>query len=57
MAKSTTKNVSAKETFDVEKIKRFTEQELDLLQNLAKQANVSGAVGDTLSGEVLREVL
>ena len=31
MAKSTTKNVSANETFDVEKIKRFTEQELGKL--------------------------
>ena len=31
MAKSTTKNESAKETFDIEKIKRFTQQELDRL--------------------------
>ena len=45
MAKSSTKNGSAKETFDVEKIKRFTEHELSKLGSLQNDLPLCYQVG------------
>lgn len=52
MAKSTTKNESAKETFDVEKIKRFTQQELDKLSTVSSDLPLCYQIGtDVLVGK------
>ena len=52
MAKSTTKNVSANETFDVEKIKRFTEQELGKLAANSNDLPLCYQIGtDVLVGD------
>jgi hypothetical protein len=51
MAKSTTKNESAKETFDVEKIKRFTQQELDKISSVSSELPLCYQIGtDILVG-------
>ena len=52
MAKSTTRNESAKETFDVEKIKRFTEQELGKLAANSNDLPLCYQIGtDVLVGD------
>lgn len=52
MAKSTTKNESAKETFDVEKIKRFTQQELDKISSVSSELPLCYQIGtDILVGK------
>ena len=52
MAKSTTKNASDKEAFDVEKIKRFTEQELDRLASASGDLPLCYQLGtDVLVGK------
>lgn len=51
MAKSTTKNVSANEAFDVEKIKRFTQQELNKLATASGDLPLCYQIGtDVLVG-------
>ena len=52
MAKSTTKNVSANTAFDVEKIRRFTEHELDKLASNSGDLPLCYQVGtDVLVGQ------
>lgn len=52
MAKSITKNVSAKQAFDVEKIRRFTEQELNNLASNSGDLPLCYQVGtDVLVGQ------
>ena len=52
MAKSTTKNASDRETFDVEKIKRFTQQELDKLATNSSDLPLCYQIGtDVLVGK------
>jgi len=51
MAKSTTKNESANETFDVEKIKRFTQQELEKITTVSSDLPLCYQIGtDVLVG-------
>lgn len=52
MAKSTTKNASANTAFDVEKIRRFTEQELDKLASNSDDLPLCYQIGtDVLVGK------
>ena len=48
MAKSTTKNASDKESFDVEKIKRFTQQELDRLATVSGDLPLCYQIGTSV---------
>ena len=51
MAKSTTKNASANESFDVEKIKRFTQQELEKIATVSSEMPLCYQLGtDVLVG-------
>ena len=51
MAKSTTKNASANESFDVEKIKRFTQQDLEKITTASSEMPVCYQLGtDVLVG-------
>lgn len=51
MAKSTTKNASANESFDVEKIKRFTQKELEKISTVSSELPLCYQIGtDVLVG-------
>ena len=51
MAKSTTKNASANESFDIEKIKRFTQKELEKISTASSELPLCYQIGtDVLVG-------